>query len=120
MTDQDFHNKMNYFAITRAAEDYATEWSIYEVDNVDDKMLSDKVRRVFYRFYAKDATMEQLMNDTAQIIEVSSFANDGSVRELWRAAESCYQQAKALGDFHYFIEDFEMHDDGSLEMAMGS
>jgi len=26
----------------------------------------------------------------------------------------------ALGDWHYFIEDFEVQDDGSLELVTGS
>ena len=120
MLDQDFYNKMNYFAGAQNALNYDTVWSIDEVDNVDVELLTNKARRVFYRFYAKDATSEELMNGTAEMIEVSSVAVNGTVRELWRAAESCYQQAKAQGDWHYFIEDFEMQDDGSLEIWMGS
>lgn len=110
MTDQEFLNKMHYFNGVRDTLDYDTAWSIYEVDHIDTEMLSEKARRVFYRFY------DDAMNE----IEVSSLAVNGTVRELWRAAESCYQQAKAQGDWHYFIEDFQMQDDGSLEIWMGS
>lgn len=121
MTDQEFMNKMHYFNGARETLDYDTAWSIFEVDHIDTKIFKDDYHRVFYRFYSKDVTSEELMNGTAKEIEVSSFAVNGTVRELWRAAESCYQQAKAQGDWHYyFIEDFEMHDDGSLEMVMGS
>lgn len=120
MTDQEFLNKMHYFAGAREALDCDTVWSIYEVDHIDSVMLSDKVRRVFYRFYAKDVTSEELMNGTAEEIEVSSTAVNGTVRELWRAAESCYKQAKVQGDWHYFVEDFQMQEDGSLEIWMGS
>lgn len=110
MTDQEFHNKMNYFAGVQDAMNFDTVWSIYEVDHVDVKILSDKSRRVFYRFY------DDAMNE----IEVSSLAVNGTVRELWRAAEACFQQAKAQGDWHKFIEEFQMQEDGSLEIWMGS
>jgi hypothetical protein len=54
-------------------------------------------------------------------IEFSSMAVNGTVGELWRAAESCFQQAKAaVGDWHIYIEDFEMQDDGSLALVTGS
>lgn len=120
MLDQNFYNKMNYFSGAREALNYDTTWSIYEADNVDSQMLNDKVRRVFYRFYASDATVEELQNDTAEVIEVSALAADGTVRSFWAAAESCYQQAKAQGDWHRFIEDFQVQEDGSLELWMGS
>ena len=120
MLDQDFQNKMNYFNGVQNALKYDTVWSIDEVDNVDMNMLSDNPRRVFYRFYAKDASVEELLSDSAEMIEVSSLAVNGTVRELWRAAESCFQQAKAKGDWHKFIEDFEVQEDGSLELVMGS
>ena len=46
---------------------------------------------------------------------------DGTVGELWKAAESCFQQAKlAIGDWHYFVEDFEVQEDGSLSLVTGS
>ena len=120
MLDQEFLNLMNYFNGVRDALDYDSSWSIYEVENIDSDMLSDKPRRVFYRFYAKDISVEELMSDSAEMIEVSSLAVNGTVRELWRAAESCYQQAKAKGDWHYFIEDLQVQEDGSLELIMGS
>lgn len=110
MLDQNFYNKMNYFNGAREALNYDTTWSIYEADHVDSQMLNDKVRRVFYRFY--DGKMRE--------VEVSAVAADGTVRSFWAAAESCYQQAKAQGDWHYFIEDFQVQEDGSLELWMGS
>ena len=46
---------------------------------------------------------------------------NGTVGELWKAAENCYQQAKAaVGDWHYFIEDFQLQDNGSLSLTTGS
>ena len=54
-------------------------------------------------------------------ITFTAVAEDGSVGALWKAAESCYQQAKlAIGDWHYFVENFELQEDGSLSLVTGS
>ena len=120
MTDQEFNAKMNYFFGVKEALVYETVWSIYEFDNVDQNIFKEGVKRVCYTFYAAGASVEELMNDTAEMIEVSAFAASGSVRDLWAAAESCFQQAKAQGDWHKYIEDLEMREDGSFELVMGS
>jgi hypothetical protein len=99
---------------------FETVWSIWEARDISQSLCKNRPYRVYYRFYAKDTTVEQLMNDTAQEIEVSSLAVNGTVRELWRAAESCFQQAKAQGDWHKFIEDFQIDDNGEFELTMGS
>jgi hypothetical protein len=99
---------------------FETVWSIWEAQSVDTKIFTDKPRNVNYSFISQDATIEELMNGTAKWITVSAVAESGSVRALWRAAESCYQQAKAQGDWHTFVEDFHMEDDGSLTLCMGS
>jgi hypothetical protein len=31
-----------------------------------------------------------------------------------------YKKAKAMGDWHTFVEDFHMEDDGSLTLCLGS
>ena len=99
---------------------FETVWSIWEARDVSQKLCRDRAYRVYYRFYAEDASVEELMNDTAEMIEVSSLAINGSVRELWRAAESCYQQAKQHGDWHKFVEDFQIDDNGEFELTLGS
>ena len=120
MTDQEFNAKMNYFFGVKEALGYDTVWSMYEFENIDQNIFKEGAKRICYKFYAKDATVEELINDTAEMIEVSSNAANGTVRELWRAAESCFQQAKVQGDWHKYIEDFEMREDGSFELVMGS
>lgn len=112
--------KIRYWGEQQDALGYETVWSMWEWTDIDQNILKPGVKRVCYTFFAQDATVEELMNDTAERIEVSAFAADGSVRELWRAAESCYQQAKAQGDWHKFIEDLELREDGSWELTMGS
>ena len=98
---------------------FETVWSLWECESVDVPLMEDKSHRVFYRFYAADATIEELMNDTAEMIEVSAFTAGGTVRDFWRAAESCWKQAKAQGDWHKFIEDFSATENG-FELTMGS
>jgi hypothetical protein len=112
--------EVNYWSGCQDALGFETVWSIWEAQSVDAKIFTDKPRKVNYSFISRDATMEELMNGTAKWITVSAVAEGGGVRDLWRAAESCYQQAKALGDWHYFIEDFKMNDDGSLKLCTGS
>lgn len=111
---------IRYWDIQRSAMGFETVWSVGEFNDIDQKIFVDRVRRVCYKFYAQNATVAELLNGTAKMIEVSSFAADGSVRAIWAAAESCYQQAKQQGDWHKFIEDIEARDDGSFELTMGS
>ena len=99
---------------------FETVWSIWEFTNIDQNIFKEGVKRVCYRFYDQASTVEELQNDTAKEIEVSAFAPSGSVRDLWTAVESCYQQAKQLGDWHVYIEDFQVNDEGSYEVWMGS
>jgi hypothetical protein len=112
--------KIQYWGDQQDALGYETVWSMWEWADIDQNIFRDGAKRICYTFYAQDATVEELLNGTAQQIEVSAIAVNGSVRELWRAAESCYQQAKAQGDWHRFIEDIELRDDGSFELTMGS
>lgn len=111
---------IQYWDAQREALGFETVWSMFEFADVDQNIFKEGIKRVCYTFYAQDATVEELLNDTAQQIEVSAFAVSGSVRDLWRAAESCFQQAKQQGDWHKFIEDFELREDGSYEIVMGS
>ena len=115
-TDQ----SIQYWGSQQDALGYDTVWSIWECSDVDMQLLGNKSYRLVYRFFAQDATVEQLMNDTAQEIVVSAVSKGGTVRDLWAAAENCFQQAKQQGDWHKFIENFEMQEDGSFEMVMGS
>lgn len=110
---------IQYWGEQQDALGFETVWSIWECSDVNQNLLKNKSYRVFYRFLAADATVEQIMNGTAEEIEVSAFTAGGSVRDLWAAAESCFQQAKQQGDFHKFIENFEATDEG-FEMVMGS
>ena len=111
---------VTYWNNERERLGYDTVWSIWEVPGVNAKMLTDRPRLVTYKIYAKDASVEGLMDGTATEIVLKTTAKGGAVRDLWEAAETVYKKAKALGDWHTFVEDFHMEDDGSLTLCMGS
>jgi hypothetical protein len=59
--------------------------------------------------------------DDVEWVTFNAVAKDGTLGGLWAAAEDCFQQAKENnGDWHYFVEDFAMQDDGTLELVTGS
>ena len=64
------------------------------------------------------------MSNSGHGVEWQTFtaiAEDGTIGGLWKAAENCFLQAElALDDWHIYIEDFEVQDDGSLELVTGS
>lgn len=122
LQDEQFMSRMNYFDSVASVKNYKTRWSIYEVDDIEQRIFQNKQYHVRYQFVRPDATVEELQEDLQNgtnytMAEVTSFAIDGTVEQLWRAAESCVTQS---GTHHTFIEDFEMQDDGSLLLITGS
>jgi hypothetical protein len=102
----------------------STVWSMWDggTMSAEQAIFTDKMRKVTYDFVRNDATIEELDADlrngtNSAMAQVSSFAVNGTVKALWAAAESCIKQS---GTHHYFIEDFEMQDDGSLALVTGS
>jgi hypothetical protein len=97
---------------------YETIWSLDEgIMPLDKPIFTRKPRLVTYR------CIESMGDnyDEVQWTEFTSTAVNGTVGELWRAAESVFKQAKAtVGDWHIYIEDFQMQDDGSLKLVTGS
>ena len=97
---------------------YETIWSLDEgIMPLDKPIFTRKPRLVIYR------CIESMGDnyDEVQWTEFTSTAVNGTVGELWRAAESVFKQAKAtVGDWHIYIEDFQMQDDGSLKLVTGS
>ena len=97
---------------------YETVWSMDMAPvPLDHAILTAKPRLVTYSCIAE---MGESMDDVTWKT-FTAVAEDGTVGALWKAAESCYQQAKAIvGDWHYFVEDFNLQDDGSLKLVTGS
>ena len=96
---------------------YDTVWSMGEgAMALDHKIFTDKTRVVTYKCIKEIKSM-----DDVTYITFTAVAENGTVGALWKAAESCYQQAKlAIGDWHYFVENFELEEDGSLSLVTGS
>ena len=109
--------EIEHFNDLKAQLGYETVWSIEGIMPLDKAIFTDKPRVVKYKCIKE---MGPTFDDT--IWETfTAVAENGTVGALWKAAESCYQQAKlAVGDWHYFIEDFEVQDDGSLQLVTGS
>ena len=102
----------------------STVWSMWDggTMSADHAIFTPQMRRVVYEFVRDDATSEEIYADLEDggkrsMAQVSSFAVDGTVKSLWAAAESCIKQS---GTHHQFIEDFEVNEDGSLELITGS
>lgn len=109
---------IQYWDAQQQEQGFETVWSLWECEGIDQTIFQEKSHRVYYRFIRDDATTEEIINDEAWV-EVSAFTAGGTVRDFWRAAESCYQQAKQHGDWHKFIEDFDATETG-FELVMGS
>lgn len=119
-----FETTMNHFFAMKDELNMNTVWSIYDVGlkNSDYALLTNKARKVTYETVDPNASHEDLVADIADCgkrttIEVSAWAVDGTIKALWKAAETCI---KLSGTHHSYIENFEMHDDGTLELVTGS
>ena len=113
-----FELEMEHFDDLKAELGYTTTWSMGQgIMSLDQKIFTDKTRVVTYKCIAE---MGDTMDDVTWMT-FTAVAMNGTVGELWKAAENCFQQAKAaLGDWHYFVEDFEVTDNGTLELVTGS
>ena len=112
-----FELEMEHFDELKAELGYDTVWSMDSgIMNLDQAIFTDKARVVTYKCIKEIKSM----NDVTYIT-FTAVAENGTVGALWKAAESCFQQAKlAIGDWHYFVEDFEVEEDGSLSLVTGS
>ena len=112
-----FEIAMEHFDDLKAELGYETVWSVDSgIMNLDQKIFSDKARVVTYKCIKEIKSM-----DDVTWITFTAVAENGTVGALWKAAESCFQQAKlAIGDWHYFVENFELQEDGSLSLVTGS
>lgn len=113
-----FELEMEHFDDLKTELGYTTTWSMDSgIMNLDTNIFSDKARVVTYKCIKEmGATM-----DDVTWITFTAVAENGTVGALWKAAESCFQQAKlAIGDWHYFVENFEVQEDGSLSLVTGS
>lgn len=113
-----FIQEREHYDNLKAELGYETVFDAVEgIMPLDKAIFTDKPRVVKYKCIKE-------MGDSMDDVTWETFtavAENGTVGALWKAAESCYQQAKlAVGDWHYFIENFDVQDDGSLELVTGS
>ena len=113
-----FELEMEHFDDLKAELGYDTTWSMGSgVMALDQKIFSDKIRVVTYKCIAE---MGDTMDDVTWMT-FTAVAENSTVGALWKAAEECFQLAKkTLGDWHYFVENFELEEDGSLSLVTGS
>lgn len=110
--------EIEHYNDLKQQQGYETTWSLGSgMMTLDQKIFSNKPRLVTYKVISElGETFEDTKYET-----FTCMAKDGTVGGLWAAAESCYKQARiALGDWHYFVEDFELQSDGTLELVTGS
>ena len=116
--DKAFEAEMNHYDRLKLNFGFETVWSLSSgILQADQMIFQDKPYVVKYKVIKEmGATMDDVTWET-----FTAVAENGTVGALWKAAESCYQQAKlAVGDWHYFIENFDVQDDGTLELCTGS
>ena len=110
--------EIDHFDELKAEQGYDTVWSIETgIKPLDHAIFTNKPRLVKYKVIKEmGATFADVPYQTFECM-----AENGTIGGLWRAAEACFKQAKLeLGDWHYFIEDFEVQEDGSLSLVTGS
>ena len=117
-TEDNFIAERNYYDGIKEALGYETVFDLdVGIKPLDFKIFTDKPRTVKYKIIDR-------MGDSFDDVDWVTFnavAKDGTLGALWAAAEDCFQQAKENnGDWHYFVEDFAMQDDGTLELVTGS
>ena len=116
--DKKMFEEMDHFDALKTEQGYETVWSIETgIRPLDYSIFTNKPRLVTYKCIKEmGATFDDVTYET-----ITCMAQNGTIGALWTAAESCFKQAKlALGDWHYFIENFEVQDDGSLSLVTGS
>ena len=111
--------KMRYFDSVRTAKGLNSVWEIDECNDLDDTIPLENMvgRRICYQYIPDSTPTEELISDENCFVEISTFNKGMTWMDLWEAAERLIVQS---GTHHRYIEDFEMRDDGSLELVTGS
>jgi hypothetical protein len=121
LADEIMTDDIHYWADKQEELGYVSRWSLGENTRMETKLFSDKQRHITYTVYARDVSLDDLLNGTAQRVQFSTFATNGTVAALYRAGEFLIKCAiEQEGAHHIFIEDFEAQDDGSFAMVTGS
>ena len=105
---EDLDNKRN-------EQGFETRWSMFgeEIVDLNDRVVNEErdTYRVTYRAF----------DENLKEYEFSSFTATNTVEGFWAAAESVFQQARReVGDWHVFVEGFNLVEDGSFRLTTGS
>lgn len=121
---EEFTIAMDHFFAMQQELGVSTVWSMYDMgpQGSDFAIFNKKMRKVTYTFVRPDATSEELYNDlkngtNTAMAQTSAWAMDGTIKNLWIAADSCIEQS---GTHHRYIEDFVVQENGSLDLVTGS
>jgi hypothetical protein len=109
MDTASFDTLFDRYSDIAQANDFITTWSIYEVEDVNEKIpFRDMVgKRLVYKYWDE--------NFVDQVVE--TVIQGDTWLDAWRAADQLLKDSK---DFHIFVEDFRMLEDTSLELITGS
>lgn len=109
MTDTELFAKIDMFREIQDREKFRTVWSIHEITDLNAVVpLKNQVgRKMTFEYF------DRYMVDR----KVETTIKGDTWLDMWRAAEELLAASK---DFHIFIENFHMQDDGSLELVCGS
>ena len=116
-----FEKEMMHFDKLKLEQGFETVWSMESwghLPGLDFKIFTDKPRTVFYKVIDE---MGPDLDSPHTYVTYKATAKDGTLGALWAAADDVYKQAvEGSGDWHYFIEDLVMQEDGTIELHTGS
>ena len=116
-----FEKEMMHFDKLKLEQGFETVWSMESwghLPGLDFKIFNDKPRQVFYKVIDE---MGPDLDSPHTYVTYKATAKDGTLGALWAAADDVYKQAvEGSGDWHYFIEDLVMQEDGTIELHTGS
>ena len=105
LANYSFEAKHNYFANLRDEHKFVSIWSIYDVQNINDRPNFESCRSVCYT------------DHWGKPVEIELPNNEYTWLDLWNVADECI---KLSGDVHHiFIEGFKQKE-GKLELLTGS
>ena len=127
-----YEEQSEYFGFHQAYLNYNSIWSCdTEFTSLDQEMYEgewegsaqkgDGQQKITYEVISKDATVEQMMNNTHEKIVYKAYVMGTTVREFWKAAEYLITQSAVEQDNHHrYVEGFDRQADGSFELVTGS
>ena len=113
---------MKYISIWSCDDEYTSlDQVMYEGEWDGSACKGDGQQKITYEVYSKDATFDQIWNNTAEKIVYKAYVMGNTVKDFWRAAEYLISASAIEQDNHHrFVEGFDRQADGSFELVTGS